>query len=704
MSPRSPFLQTLACLSVVGAALAPCAATADPQPPATISYPTPVRFIPAAGRVDIVPDSVRHLLYISSGDSVLRYDWVDGTFLTPYKLGGSLKGMDLSPDGNTLLVADESYSGSNAYPPHGNVWVDVVNLADGAAHKALFPCASGEDGTFSVAYGADGRALVSSSYYGSGWVPLRLLDPVTGAVSTVATITQNSMLSASADGSVIGIAESNISDGRFAGYRVADGAYTEKTGYTDGTSWFNYEIGVNRDGTQFALPTYGGTFICDANLTKTGTVIGVYAGLQPVGVAYSPIDDIVYFPFVTTPEIRAYDTNTWTQIAAYDFGDTFTQFNNEAFVDGRTKLTRDGSMLFSTVTDGIGYAALYAPLTAVPQSVVTPDNVPVAVTLAGSFGHAGTLAYQVVTGPRHGTLTGTAPRLAYTPTRGYEGSDGFTFRALYGAISSAPAAVAISVGIPPVTKSLLTGAAGQGGFYRGPVTVTLKATDPDTAPGLVKTYYRLDGAVQQPYTVPFVVSANGPHTVVFHSADTTGSVEAPAKSVTFSIDGTRPVTDSSLSGTPGTYGYYRSAVTVRLLPADTYSGVQHCYYAVDGGPQTLYTGLFAVSGDRLHTVTFHSEDKAGNVESLKSVSFKSDQKPPVTTATAVKTTAGSRVTLAAADDYSGVAALFYSIDGKAQQTYSAPVTVTGKGVHKVTYHSVDRAGNVEATKSLSLSI
>src|ERR1044071_9455050 len=62
-------------------------------------------FIPAASRIDMVYDSTRDLLYVTNGDSVLRYQVGSNTFLSPFTIAGSnLSGLDLSPDGTTLVV------------------------------------------------------------------------------------------------------------------------------------------------------------------------------------------------------------------------------------------------------------------------------------------------------------------------------------------------------------------------------------------------------------------------------------------------------------------------------------------------------------------------------------------------------------------------------------------------------------------------
>ena len=63
------------------------------------------------------------------------------------------------------------------------------------------------------------------------------------------------------------------------------------------------------------------------------------------------------------------------------------------------------------------------------QSVTTPEDTAKAITLSATDADGDPLTYAVVTGPAHGTLTGTAPNLTYTPAANYNGPDSFTFKA-----------------------------------------------------------------------------------------------------------------------------------------------------------------------------------------------------------------------------------------------------------------------------------
>ena len=93
------------------------------------------------------------------------------------------------------------------------------------------------------------------------------------------------------------------------------------------------------------------------------------------------------------------------------------------------------------------------------QSLTLIQNTAQPVTLTGS---GGTLTYAVIAPPGHGTLTGTAPNLTYTPAANFSGSDSFTFLVNNGTSNSTPATVSIGVWAgPPVDFFWATAAAGN---------------------------------------------------------------------------------------------------------------------------------------------------------------------------------------------------------------------------------------------------
>ncbi len=85
------------------------------------------------------------------------------------------------------------------------------------------------------------------------------------------------------------------------------------------------------------------------------------------------------------------------------------------------------------------------PPSADPQSVSTDEDTPVGITLTGSDPDGDPLSFAVASGPSHGTLSGSAPNLTYTPDANFNGSDSFTFTVNDGQATSSPAAVDITV-------------------------------------------------------------------------------------------------------------------------------------------------------------------------------------------------------------------------------------------------------------------
>jgi hypothetical protein len=123
-----------------------------------------------------------------------------------------------------------------------------------------------------------------------------------------------------------------------------------------------------------------------------------------------------------------------------------------------------------------------------------------------------------------------------------------------------------------MTAALLSGAAGQNGYFRSPVHVTLVAGDVDDAPNTLSTFYSINGR-------PFVKgnsatpTGDGAYALAYFSIDPARNVEA-THILTVRIDQTPPVITAFAS--PATLWPPNNKlvpVTVTGHVADNFSGV-----------------------------------------------------------------------------------------------------------------------------------
>ena len=242
---------------------------------------------------------------------------------------------------------------------------------------------------------------------------------------------------------------------------------------------------------------------------------------------------------------------------------------------------------------------------------------------------------------------------------------------------------------------------GSIGWQTSSQLVSLSPTD--ALSGVAATHYTVDGGSAEPYTAPFTVAGDGSHVVTYWSVDAAGNVET-ANTGHVNIDLAAPTTTAGGLQANDHSGWRTTAQTVTLNADDAgESGVAHVYYTVDGGGQQTYTGSFSVSGEASHVVTYWSADNVGNVEAVRTGYVNIDATAPSTSAAGLQSddhsgwrTADQVVSLTPGDAVSGVAHTYYTVDGGATQTYSAPFTVTGEKQHVVAWWSVDAAGNTEA--------
>ncbi|MGD0818307.1 MAG: hypothetical protein ABR986_07920, partial [Methanomassiliicoccales archaeon] len=192
----------------------------------------------------------------------------------------------------------------------------------------------------------------------------------------------------------------------------------------------------------------------------------------------------------------------------------------------------------------------------------------------------------------------------------------------------------------------------------------------------------------------------------FHWPQKTTDLQAIFYHARIQHDLGKPVTNATMSGSSGLAGWYRSNVTVMLDAIDP-QGISSTHYRIDSGPWLNYTSRFNMSGDGVHTLSFYSVDKEGNVEDTRQSQVYIDISPPVTSHTTLGTTGkngwfiSSSVTfsLIPFDTGSGTVHTKYCYDGGPWLDYGGQFTVSGDGRHTVRFNSSDIAGNVEDTVS-----
>jgi len=102
-----------------------------------------------------------------------------------------------------------------------------------------------------------------------------------------------------------------------------------------------------------------------------------------------------------------------------------------------------------------GNLAPNEPPVADDRSLTTPEDTPLALELTGSDPEGGPLTYAVATPPAHGTLSGSAPSLSYTPAPDFTGTDSFTFTVTDadGAVDTGTVTITVApVNDPPVAN------------------------------------------------------------------------------------------------------------------------------------------------------------------------------------------------------------------------------------------------------------
>jgi PKD repeat protein len=344
-----------------------------------------------------------------------------------------------------------------------------------------------------------------------------------------------------------------------------------------------------------------------------------------------------------------------------------------------------------------------------PTSGIAP--LAVNFTATGADADGDTLTYVIVANPAHGTLSGAAPSVTYTPAANYNGTDSFTFRASDGKTNSNVATVSITVtavndapaamlGVDPATGSVTNE------FY-------FWATESYDVDGtIVGSEWRINGAlVTTNAEFLYTFATGGTYTVVLTVWDNAGASGSDTMVVNVS-DATTPVVSVSVldgvAGEPGLatgsgrfqvrrIGDLTQPLTVNYAMSGTASnGVD---YTLVSGTATLAAGEASrtVVVDPLPDALAEGTEMA-ILTLLPGTGYAEDEELSAGTIIIQDQTYGTPVVTAVATDAiatepkSGIAtdkgAIKISRTGSCEAALTVQVTVSGTAVNGVDYMKV----------------
>ncbi len=268
--------------------------------------------------------------------------------------------------------------------------------------------------------------------------------------------------------------------------------------------------------------------------------------------------------------------------------------------DSFTFKANDGSLDSNVATVAVNVISVNDAPVANAQTLTTPEDTALNITLTGSDADGDALTYTIVSGPAHGTLSGTVPNLVYTPALNYNGPDSFTFRVNDGTVNSS--VVTVSITVTPVNDAPTTSnghiVVTEDVAYNG----TLTAFDVD---GDALTYsvvsapsngtVTITNASTGAFTYTPALNYNGPDSFTFRVND--GTLNSNVSTVTGEV---LPVNDSPVSNN-GTLSVVEDTPKAGTLSATDPDGDALTYSVVSQGSKGTVTITNSATGAFTYT-------------------------------------------------------------------------------------------------------
>jgi hypothetical protein len=285
-----------------------------------------------------------------------------------------------------------------------------------------------------------------------------------------------------------------------------------------------------------------------------------------------------------------------------------------------------------------------------------------------------------------------------------------------------------SSALAPAAKSYTDG---KTTFVNSKVRFKLTADD-DLA--IDKIQYRINDGELAVYESPFAIEKEGYHTISYYGIDKAGNSE-PAKSYIVAVDNTGPEVVMSTDKPVKKIGekiYYPKNVLFAINAKDAMSGVDKIEYSTDGTTYKEYVAPFAMPsegtinlkarsvdnvGNPTEAFAFRVLDEEGNLIDMKeaTILLATDSTPPTLSIKPDKelkvinsynvASSDVKYSILAEDAESGVAAIFYRLDGKGDFIpYKDAIQFLTNGKHQIDARAVDKVGNLSDIVSFTMYV
>jgi len=239
------------------------------------------------------------------------------------------------------------------------------------------------------------------------------------------------------------ISNVTTTNGTVAVLHRTDVVYDPPTNF-NGTISLVYTINDGKGGTNSAVITVTVTPVNDAPIANDQSVSTLEDTALPITLTGSDVEgNPLTYILVSGPAngaLSGFNTNTGAL--------TYTPATNYNGADSLVFRVADGTTNSAVATISITVTPVNDAPIANHQSVSTPEDTALPITLSGAEVEGNPLTYILVSGPTNGVIGGfntNTGALTYSPNTNYNGSDSFIFSVKDGTTNSAVAAVSITV-------------------------------------------------------------------------------------------------------------------------------------------------------------------------------------------------------------------------------------------------------------------